>query len=143
MNRVNRREHTPGRPTRAASIGCIVWARSPFVGVEDLGRGEGDARQIRRGLAVLESVSDDTEGEGLRVRQCLVAQGSVREYSGQLGDFREPAAVRFLFYLDSENHVLAPAANLLRSTRIARLIDSVGPGLPQSSRIQAATSTVA
>ena len=93
-NAEERGEHTPGAGRRP---GC--HERNPFW--RELGGAEGNADQIGPGLAVLEAIGEDTEGECLGVGNRFIARGPVGEDAFQVGNLGNPPTIVFAIDFES------------------------------------------
>jgi hypothetical protein len=69
--------------------------------------GERDIEQVGPCFAVLKPVGNDAEREGLDLGFSLLDGLPVSEDTGELDNFRDPAAVRFLLGFNEKRH-LAP-----------------------------------
>jgi hypothetical protein len=65
---------------------------------------ERDGREVGASFAVLQAVSDDSEGQSLHPGLCFRLGGAVRQDPRQVNDLRDPAAVDFLLKFNGECH---------------------------------------
>jgi hypothetical protein len=65
---------------------------------------EGDVKELRWSLAVLQLISDDAERQGLYTRHRLVTVGAVAHDAGQAWHFGEPPSVIFTLQFHGERH---------------------------------------
>src|SRR5688572_29865869 len=63
-----------------------------------------DVAHLRNRFAVIQSVGKHAEGEDLNALNGFLTSFAVREGPWDIGDFRQPAAIMFLFYFDSQRH---------------------------------------
>src|SRR6185436_249396 len=63
---------------------------------------EGD--RLGSGLAILETLSQNSKGKDLRLGHGLIGRGAIRKNAGQLRYFRKPPAVVFALALDLKVH---------------------------------------
>ena len=96
-NAEERGEHTPGAGRRPGG-----HERSPLW--KELGGAEGNADQIGPGLAVLEAIGEDAEGERLGVGDRFVARCPVGEDAFEIGNLGDPPAILFAVDFESEMH---------------------------------------
>ena len=97
-NAEERSEHTSGAGGRP---GC--HERTPLW--RELGGAEGNADEVGTGLAVLEAIGEDAEGERLSVGNRFVARCPVGEDALEVGHLGDPPAILFPVDFESEMHV--------------------------------------
>ena len=64
-----------------------------------------DVEEFRRGFTVLQTLGNDSQGEGLYEGNGFVAVLAIGHHAWQIGYLGEPAAVVFTFDFDREGHL--------------------------------------